>query len=677
MTSRSFQFASFRLDLGRLCLFGPDGHIALRPKSFDVLRHLIEHAGRVVGKDELINAVWPDVMVTEESLTLCISEVRRALGDKNQRIIRTVPRRGYLLDVPISVDDVMAVAARQVAETRASGNCAPSAGHVPQPGSLGLIGQYVAGLHDTSGIAALPRTGLVQEILQFHRFTLDLTRGCLRADGHDIKLRPKVFEVLRHLAENAGRLVPKQELHEAVWAKAVVSDDALMQCIRELRKKLGDDKHRLIKVVPRRGYLLDATLATPPQVSEDNAAARQQTAIRIAERPAITVTQFTNIGDDPDHEHFARGMTEDIIAALSRCNWLFVIARGSPCTDRSSDGRRIGSERGVDYTLEGTVRRAESRLRITVRLVDALSGVHIWADRFDGDTRDIFELQDRITENVVAVIEPRLENAELRRLKHKSIGDLDAYDLVLCAHALENEYTEESLAEAIRCSKQAMALDPSYAPAMAMAALCCAERRQQGWSTNPEEDTDEGLRHAIRALEISQHDPRVLWMGSFAVRVLGADSHRGWELAARSLELNPNSTMALANAGWAQLIMGNPVKALEFLRRAERLNPRDSKAWYTAAAVGLANFATGRYEEATQWAKRSLARRPLFASPLRTLAASLAKLGRAQEAAKVIQDLAKQDPHITVADVHWRYRQMHESVLSPWLEGLRIAGLPR
>jgi tetratricopeptide (TPR) repeat protein len=212
---------------------------------------------------------------------------------------------------------------------------------------------------------------------------------------------------------------------------------------------------------------------------------------------------------------------------------------------------------------------------------------------------------------------------------------------------------------------------------MALAAYCFAERRQQGWSKSAEADTDEGFRLATRALDVGKDDASVLWMASIAVRVLGADSHRARELATRSLELNPNSSMALTAAGWAELFVGNPAGALELLQRAERLSPRDSKAWYVAAAAAHAHLAAGQLEEATSCAKRALAQNPRFAGTLRVLAASLAKLGRADDAAQVLQQVLKIEPGLTLTKLRRRVRQQDESVLSPYLEGLRMAGLPQ
>jgi TolB-like protein/Flp pilus assembly protein TadD len=522
MEPRSFRFAAFTLDLDRLSVFGPSGQAELRPKSFAVLRYLVEHAGRVVGKDEVIKAVWPDVTVTDESLTRCISEVRRAIGDERQRVIKTVSRRGYLLDVQVSAGDA--------ARARAAG---PGIG-APAP--------------------ALP----------------------------------------------------------------------------------------------------------------------------LPDRPSVAVLPFSNLSGDPEQQYFADGVVEDIITALSHCDSLFVIARNSSFTyrDKAVDVRRIGRELGVRYVLEGSVRRAGSRLRITGQLVDARSGVHLWADRFDGDAGDVFELQDRITERVVAAVEPSLQAAELERLRQKPVADLGAYDLLLRAQALEHEYTEQSLTAAIDCLERAIAIDPACARALALAAYCYAERRQQGWAKRPAADTAHGYRLATRALELGRDDASVLWMAAFAVRALGADSRRARDLAARSLELNPNSARGLTAAAWAEVFVGEPQRALPLLRRAERLSPRDPKAWYLAAAAALAHFGLAQFEEAAGWARKALAQNPRFAGSLRALAASLAKLGRADEAAEVVRRLLEIEPSLTVTELSSRLKHMDASVLTPFLDGLRIAGLP-
>jgi tetratricopeptide (TPR) repeat protein len=217
---------------------------------------------------------------------------------------------------------------------------------------------------------------------------------------------------------------------------------------------------------------------------------------------------------------------------------------------KSDRRRQVGRELGVRYVLEGSVRRAGNRLRFAGRLIDASSGAQIWADRFDGDTSDVFELQDRFTESVVAAIEPRLQIAEIERLRQKPAASLDAYDLLLRAQQLEYEFAEESLAAALGCLKQALAIDPNYAPAMALAAYCYAGGSIQGWSQNVTADAAEGLRLVSRALELGKDDGNVVWMAAYATRRLAQDVEHARELAHRALVLNPNSVMAMAVAGW-------------------------------------------------------------------------------------------------------------------------------
>jgi DNA-binding winged helix-turn-helix (wHTH) protein/tetratricopeptide (TPR) repeat protein len=661
MAPAIYKFASFVLDLDRLSLFGPGGQVDLRPKSFDVLRYLVEHAGRIIGKEELIRAIWPQIAVTDESLTRCISEVRQALDDRTQRIIKTVAKRGYLLDVPVSVDTV--AAPRGFQPTNAPGNNISSANDLSKGG---LVGRSTIGLY---GVSRIPMHAVARRSLQFGHFTLNLTRGSLHADGHEIDLRPKTFEVLRHLAENAGRLVPKQELHEVVWPGINVSDDSLMQCVRELRKKLGDDKHRLIKMMPRRGYMLDATLRATTQTTdnEDDIIWKSQTAIFTTGRPSITVLPFSNEGDNPDYMHFVAGVTEDIIAGLSRCNWLSILSADCSHSKNGRSGNRhcTGPEPRANYELRGIVTHAGSRLRIVVQLIDTWSGVHIWADRFDGDIYEIFALQDRITESVVAALEPALERAELHHLRHRSIDDLGPDELVMCARAFEYEFTEESYAAAFRCLNQALE------------AFCRVFRVRQGWSPSAEEDTHEGYRLATRALELGPHDPRVLTLSSIAVRALGGDVHRGWELAKRAIELNPNSVPALVNAGFAEVYLGNPAKAVKLLRRAGQLNPHDPKAWYGAGALGQAYFAAGKYQESVRWSQKAMAQNPRLVSSKYHLAAGLVKLGRMDEAAQIVALILKQVPNLTLTETHRQHRHMPESIMSRWLDALRVAGLPR
>src|SRR5262245_1651321 len=260
------------------------------------------------------------------------------------------------------------------------------------------------------------------------------------------------------------------------------------------------------------------------------------------------------MSDDAAQDYFADGMTEEVITALSRCTWLFVIARNSSFTykGKAVDVRQVGRELGVRYVLEGSIRRVGGRVRFVGQLVDASSGGHIWADRYEGDMSDVFDLQDRFTESVVAAIEPELQTAEIERLKRKPAASLDAYDLLLRAQQLEYECTEHSLTAALGCLKDALAIDPAYAPAMALAAYCYAGGGSQGCPHAVGSEAKQGLRLALRALEHGRDDGNVLWMAAYAVRRLDQDVQRARELAYRSLALNSNSAIAMAVAGWME-----------------------------------------------------------------------------------------------------------------------------
>lgn len=518
----------------------------------------------------------------------------------------------------------------------------------------------------------------------FEDFALDVDRRELRRSRNLVPLTPQVFDILVHLIQNRERVISKDDLIASVWKGRIVSDSALTTRLNAARVAIGDSgaQQRLIKTLPRRGVRFVGDMREEKQLSAtasgDVASGPQRPALTFPDKPSIAVLPFTVIGGDRRREYFADGMAEEIITALSRCNSLFVIARNSSFSYKSKtvDVRQIGRELGVRYILEGSIRRAGRHLRITGQLVDALSGAHIWADRFEGDASDVFVLQDRVTESVVSAVEPKLQLAEIERLKHKPAADLDAYDLLLRAQALEYEYTKESLTAALRCLERAIAIDPSYAPAMALAAYCYAERRQQGWANNVELETAEGLHLAVRALELGKDDANVLWMVAFAVRILGSDAVRARELVGRSLQLNPNSAIALTTAGWAEVFLANPTKALDLLRRAERLSPRDPKAWYMAAAAALAHLVAEQFEEAAACARRALAHNPRFAPTLRVLAASLARLGQAGSAARVIEELLRLEPELTLTTIRWRLKHMDESALNPFLEALRMAGLP-
>jgi TolB-like protein/Flp pilus assembly protein TadD len=516
-------------------------------------------------------------------------------------------------------------------------------------------------------------------LYRFENYAVDTDRRELRHGSELVSVEPQVFDLLSYLIRNRERVVSRDDLVEAVWGGRIVSESALTTRINAVRGAIGDSgrDQRLIKTIPRRGVRFIGAV-NEVEAKPSRPQSNMRSPLALPDRPSIAVLPFPNISGDPDQEYFADGMTEEVITALSRCAWLFVIARNSSFTykGKAVDVRQVGHELGVRYVLEGSVRRAGNRLRFAGRLVDASSGTHIWSERFEGDMSDVFTLQDRFTESVVAAIEPKLQIAEIERLKQKPAANLDAYDLLLRAQQLEYEFSEESLAAALRCLKQALAIDPSYAPAMAFAAYCYAGGSIQGWSQNIVVEAAEGLRLASRALELGRDDGNVLWMAAYATRRLAQDVERARELAHRALELNPNSAIAMAVAGWMEAELGHSRKALELLSRAQRLSPRDPRGWFMASGVALAHIVDGHFDEAAACARMAVDQNPRSTIALRFLAGCLARLGQKEKAASALRDMLKIEPNLTRAKLRARLVGIDEGVWSKVAEGLRLAGLP-
>jgi TolB-like protein len=514
----------------------------------------------------------------------------------------------------------------------------------------------------------------------FENCVLDAKRRELRRDDAIVPIEPQVFDLLEFLIRNRERVVSRDDLFAAIWAGRVVSESALSTRINAARSAIGDtgEQQNLIKTLPRKGVRFVGTVREEKDSDVPIVPASDGAVFVLPDRPSIAVLPFTNMSGDPEQDYFADGMAEEIITALSRCNWLFVIARNSSFTykGRAVDMRQIGRELGVRCMLEGSVRRAGDRLRIIAQLIDTTTGAHLWADRFDGEMSDVFDLQDRITESVVAAIEPKLQLAEIERLKQKAVANLDAYDLLLRAQQFEHKFTSESLAAALRCLEQALAIDPSYAQALGLAAFCFAECRVQGWTMDPEAETTKGLRYAERAIELAKDDSNVLWMAAYAIRELGMDARRALDIIYHSLHLNPNSAIALTIAAWIEAPLANSGKALQLLQRAERLSPRDPRAWFMAAAGALAYLVEGRYELAASSAKKALAQNPRFAIALRHLAISLVNMGELDQAAETMKKMLEIEPKLTLSQLRARLTFIPPSIWSNFAEGLRRAGLP-
>jgi tetratricopeptide (TPR) repeat protein len=373
-------------------------------------------------------------------------------------------------------------------------------------------------------------------------------------------------------------------------------------------------------------------------------------------------------------------MVEEIITALSRIRWLFVIARNSSFIykGKAIDVKQVGRELGVRYVLEGSVRKAANRVRITGQLVDATTGTHVWADRFEGPLDDVFDLQDRVTASVAGVIEPTLRKAEIERVRRKPTESLDAYDLYLRALALSFVgRSREENHEALQLLRRAIEIDPHYAAAYGQAALCYALQRSSGWVQPSDPVLAEGIRMAKLAAAHGQDDSEALAWAAFVLDNLAGEKQTAAELIDRALALNPNSAFAWMISGFIRSTRDEPDLALAHLERATRLSPFDALGWYRCLVTGNLHFWAGRYTEASAWADRALQTQPDYPPVLRLKAATCGKLGRREEGRDWIARLLAIDPKMSVSSMRLYYGAMLEKPrLEAYLDGLREAGLP-
>ena len=402
-------------------------------------------------------------------------------------------------------------------------------------------------------------------------------------------------------------------------------------------------------------------------------------ALTLPDKPSIAVLPFTNLSSDPEQEYFADGMVDDIITALSHFKALFVIARNSSFTykGRAVDVKQVGRELGVRYVLEGSVRKAANRVRITGQLVDTATGAHLWADRFDGGLGDIFDLQDQVTESVVGAIAPAVEKAEIERARRKPTESLDAYALYLRGLAKFYQYGSRKVNdEALRLFNSAIELDPDFASAYGRAALCYVRAKINGWISVTPNEIAEVTRLAQRAVELGKDDVFALAAGGFALAHIVRDLELGAALIDRALGLNSNSAEAWYCGGWAKIWLGEPEPALERFARAMRLSPLDPRVTAMQAGTAHAHFLQGRYDEAASWAAMALQGSADYQTGLRVAAASNAMAGRLEQAQKAMARLRQLNPTLrvsTLKNVVGPWRAEH---LSRYEEGLRRAGLP-
>jgi adenylate cyclase len=396
------------------------------------------------------------------------------------------------------------------------------------------------------------------------------------------------------------------------------------------------------------------------------------TALPLPDKPSLAVLPFQNLTGDAEQEYFVDGMVEEITTAIARLPWLFVIARNSAFTYKGS-GRCEAGGAGIGRALrvEGSVRKAGNRVRITGQLIDTTTGAHIWADRFDGALDDIFELQDQVASNVAGAIEPKLRQTEIERASRKPTANLTAYDLYLRALAQSYRFTEEGVAEAVVLTRQALAIDPSYAPAAAMVGWCRALQRVQGWGALSDEDIGEACRLARQALEAERDDAETIWQAVWTLFYLAGGAAMAAAALDRALALNPNAAHAWLARGIIHAVRNQPEAAIEAIERARRLSPFDPYTFRFAHTIAFAHLAARRFEQAIEWADRALHDQPRMVNAMRTKVVANAHLGHLDAARAELSRVLAIYPTLTIVRFREFAHFLAPEVLEVLVTGLR------
>jgi adenylate cyclase len=506
--------------------------------------------------------------------------------------------------------------------------------------------------------AALPPERRIEFRIGVNMGDIVVEDGDIFGDGVNVAVR------LEGLAEPGGICVAARVQEDTAGRLGLTFEDMGEQQLKNIARPV-----RAYRVRPK-GLLSDP----PPPVGEGSAlggrvGAAEPPALSLPDKPSIAVLPFANISGDPEQEYFAEGMVEEIITALSRIRWLFVIARNSTFTYKGQavDVKRVGHELGVRYVLEGSVRRADNRVRIAVQPIDAFSGTHLWADRFDGSLEDVFELQDNVATSVAGIIEPTLQAAEICRSRERPTSDLRAYDLYLRALTHTYAWKRESALASLGLLNQAIDRDPSYGPALAVAAFCHCQLDLNGWTDDRETNRHKAVDFAQRAVRFAAADSRVLANAALVLGYFGEDIIAAIGMIDRSLALNPSYAQGWHLSGWLRLWAGQTGLAIEHFETSARLNPRADARKLTG--IGQAHFFNRHFDDALENLVMARHAIPMHAMPYRFLASCYAHMGRLDEAREVLRHLRAITP--VVLPTYLAYRNPEHRQL--FLSGLRLA----
>ena len=517
----------------------------------------------------------------------------------------------------------------------------------------------------------------------FDNQTLDIERRELLRDGAPIPVQPQVFDLLVYLVQNRDRVVSKEDLIGLVWAGRTVSDSTFTSRVNAARTAIGDSgrDQKLIRTISRKGLRFVGTVQEPANSNRpdgrlpEKSLERPRSGLPLPDRPAIAVLPFNNMSGEREQEYFSDGISEDIITALSKLRWLFVIARNSSFTykGKSVHMKQVAEELGVRYVLEGSVRKSGDRVRITAQLNDVATGSHIWAERYDRDLADVFAVQDQITEAIVAAIEPQIYAAENFRARSKPPNSLDAWDLVMRALWHYWRVTRQDNVVAQALLEKAITIDPNYGQALSVLATSHMSGVHLGWaelgSTAPIAE-----RAALAAVAADSEDPwahNALGSVYFSTRRLD-DSLAEFELA---LQLNPNFSLAQGYYGLALSYCGRWQEAHEAAQRAIRLSPRDPSSAIYYGVAAYAQFVGRNYQQAIALAREAIRQRGDLTGAYRVLTVAAGMSGQAEVATAALQELRRAQPNISLAWIANQLPWKLDADREHYLEAFRRAGL--
>lgn len=636
---------------GQFAVLGPDGPIRLSSSKLSAMLAYLAMAEKPVPRDELATLLWGSRFDEQarQNVRQALVRLRKAIGTEHLESTEDAVR--------LSAETIVCDA-RDIQRLIRSG----------MPDEL----ETAAGKLDEEFLAGIDiREPAFEEWLSAERRRF----GKLAADT---------------LARLATMALETSRAHEGLHhAEACISRDYFREDAHRLAMQalacLGQ-RSEAVRRYQELAQRLKLELATVPEAETAQLAERLRLPAAIdpgmsapGRKPSIAVLPFANLSNDPEQEYFADGVVEEIITALSRLHWLFVIARNSSFVykGRAVDVRQIGRELDVRYVLEGSLRKSGARVRIAGQLIDAESNTTIWADRFEGELEDLFDLQDQITSHAVAAIAPRLEEAEIARARHKPTDSLDAYDCYLRGLAGLNSWTRKGSEDALHYFKRAVTLDPKFGSAYGLAARSITQRKALNWMDDQAAEESEAIRLAEQAARFGRDDAVALGTAGFALAYVAGRFTDADALTERAVMINPNYASGWFFSGFVKAVSGETEIAIERATRALKLSPQDPNSYGMELSIATAHFVAGRYPEALAQAEKASRMQPKRFSTLVLIAACSAHLGQHERASSAAQRLHELEPDLRLSNLHRRcYPLKRDEDFGRLKEGLRLAGLP-